>query len=105
MGGSRVHGGSRSHNGSCPGGQRAAGRRLRRREDDLQPVPGRRAAARLLSAHLGICLLSHHVPIDTAKTRMQNQKPVDGVMPYTSLAQTIRKIAKAEGPLSLMNGF
>merc|ERR1712083_386104 len=46
------------------------------------------------------------LPIDTAKTRMQNQKPLpDGTIMYTSLTRTIGKIASTEGPLSLMNGF
>ena len=46
------------------------------------------------------------LPLDTAKTRMQNQaKRPDGTMAYRSLPQTLGKIAAAEGPLSLMNGF
>lgn len=46
------------------------------------------------------------LPIDLAKTRMQNQSALaDGTMLYKSLPQTIAKIAAAEGPRSLFNGF
>jgi len=46
------------------------------------------------------------LPIDTAKTRMQNQRPLaDGTVMYTSLTQTLSKIANSEGVASLWNGF
>lgn len=41
------------------------------------------------------------LPLDTAKTRMQTQKGRE----YRSIVQTVTKIAKAEGVMSLWNGF
>jgi len=46
------------------------------------------------------------LPLDLAKTRMQNQRALaDGTMLYKSLPQTISKIAASEGTRSLFNGF
>ena len=46
------------------------------------------------------------LPIDLAKTRMQNQRPTaSGAMVYKSLPQTITRVASTEGVLSLWNGF
>ena len=46
------------------------------------------------------------LPIDMAKTRMQNQMPLaDGTLLYKTLPQTIGKVAAAEGFPSLFNGF
>ncbi|EOD15784.1 mitochondrial carrier family [Emiliania huxleyi CCMP1516] len=49
---------------------------------------------------------SSYSPYVAAKTRMQNQRPLaDGTVMYTSLTQTLSKIANSEGIASLWNGF
>ena len=47
------------------------------------------------------------MPFETAKNRMAFQKPdpVTGKKPYTGAFQTITKIAKAEGVMTLWSGF
>jgi len=61
--------------------------------------------------HLSSSLVSGFVycvaslPLDICKTRMQNQKPVNGVLPYTSIPQTLVKIPTQEGVLALWKGF
>ena len=64
-----------------------------------------------LPLHFSASLLSGLVysfaslPLDTAKTRMQNQRPVDGKLLYTSTLQTMAGIAREEGLSSLWKGF
>lgn len=46
------------------------------------------------------------LPIDLAKTRVQNQRPrPDGSLPYTNIVQAMVKIASDEGVLALWKGF
>jgi len=46
------------------------------------------------------------LPMDIAKSRMQNQKRgADGLLPYTSIMQTLFKIVKNEGATSLWKGM
>eukprot|EP00949_MAST-11_sp_MAST-11-sp1_P003540 g3540.t1 len=46
------------------------------------------------------------MPWESAKNRMAMQLPgPDGVLPYRSTFQTIRKVASSEGVLALWNGF
>lgn len=46
------------------------------------------------------------LPLDTAKTRVQSQKPLpDGTLRYKGVVGTIAGIAREEGPLSLWRGF
>lgn len=45
------------------------------------------------------------LPIDSAKTRLQNQRPVDGVLPYRNLGHAMVKVARLEGFGSLWKGF
>ena len=46
------------------------------------------------------------LPLDTAKTRMQNQVvSAEGKLPYRSLPHCLGKIARTEGLASLWNGF
>jgi solute carrier family 25 oxoglutarate transporter 11 len=46
------------------------------------------------------------LPLDTAKTRSQSQKPLaDGTLKYKGLLHTLKTIGAQEGPLSLWRGF
>ena len=46
------------------------------------------------------------LPLDTAKTRTQSQKPLpDGSLKYRGVVGTVARIAREEGPLSLWRGF
>jgi solute carrier family 25 oxoglutarate transporter 11 len=46
------------------------------------------------------------MPLESAKNRMAFQKPdAQGVLPYRTTVQTVTSVAKAEGVLSLWNGF
>jgi len=44
-------------------------------------------------------------PIDVAKTRLQNMRPVDGVMPYKNMVDCLLKTIRNEGPLSPYKGL
>lgn len=52
-----------------------------------------------------VCVASN--PMDTAKVRMQQQKPdpETGKMPYPNMAVTIMKMVQNEGPLALWKGL
>lgn len=68
----------------------------------LHGVPLHLSAA--LTSGFIYCFAS--LPLDTAKTRMQNQKPgADGKLPYRSIPQTLLKITTQTGPASLWKGF
>ncbi|CAN8076442.1 unnamed protein product [Agarophyton chilense] len=53
----------------------------------------------------GFCYSVVTLPIDSAKTRVQNQRPVNGVMPYRSLFHAMVKVASLEGAPALWKGF
>lgn len=54
----------------------------------------------------GFCYSVATLPIDSAKTRMQNQHAnPDGSLPYRSLVHTVAKVGRQEGVLSLWRGF
>lgn len=52
-----------------------------------------------------VCVASN--PMDTAKVRMQQQKPdpATGKMPYPNMAVTMMKMVQNEGPLALWKGL
>merc|ERR1712176_1439310 len=62
-------------------------------------------ASSALVSSVVVCVASN--PLDAAKVRMQNQivDPVTGEKPYKSLIQTIPKMVKNEGVLSLWKGL
>lgn len=45
------------------------------------------------------------IPLDSAKTRVQNMRVVNGVPEYTGMLDALRKTAGREGVLSLWKGF
>jgi len=45
------------------------------------------------------------LPMDIAKSRMQNQKLIDGELPYRNIPQTLGKIFTNEGPTALWKGM
>lgn len=54
----------------------------------------------------GFCYSVATLPIDSAKTRMQNQhKNKDGTLPYRNLIQAIVKVGSEEGVVSLFRGY
>lgn len=54
----------------------------------------------------GLCYSVATLPIDSAKTRMQNQhKNGDGSWPYRNLMHAVVKVGKEEGVLALWRGF
>jgi len=62
-------------------------------------------ATSAIIASVVVCVASN--PLDTAKVRMQQQKPdpVTGEKPYPNMPTTIMKMVKNEGPLSLWKGL
>lgn len=62
-------------------------------------------AASAVISSVVVCVASN--PMDTAKVRMQGQKPdpVTGAKPYPNMPVTIAKMIKNEGPLSLWKGL
>lgn len=64
-----------------------------------------------MAMHFSASLLSGVVysfaslPLDTAKTRLQNQRPVNGTLLYQTTPQTLALIVKNEGVASLWKGF
>lgn len=44
-------------------------------------------------------------PIDVAKTRLQNMRPVDGVMPYKNMVDCLLQTTRQEGPLAIYKGL
>lgn len=54
----------------------------------------------------GFCYSVATLPIDSAKTRMQNQhRNKDGTLPYRNLMHAIVKVGSEEGVLSLFKGY
>jgi len=64
-----------------------------------------------LSLHFAAAMVSGLIttiasmPVDIVKTRLQNQKFVDGVPEYKGIADVFGRIIKNEGVLSLWSGF
>lgn len=58
------------------------------------------------SATSGFCYSVATLPIDSAKTRLQNQRELaDGSLKYRSLGQTVATVVREEGVLALWRGF
>lgn len=54
----------------------------------------------------GFCYSIVTLPIDSAKTRVQNQaRQSDGTLPYRNLGHAIVKVARQEGVVALWRGF
>lgn len=54
----------------------------------------------------GFITTAASLPMDIAKTRVQNQKPgADGKLPYKGTIDVIVKVARHEGIVSLWKGF
>lgn len=54
----------------------------------------------------GFCYSVVTLPIDSAKTRLQNQRPgADGKLPYRNLGHALWKVANQEGVAALWKGF
>jgi solute carrier family 25 oxoglutarate transporter 11 len=62
-------------------------------------------AASAMVASVVVCVASN--PMDTAKVRMQGQKPdpVTGEKPYPNMVVTLAKMVRNEGPLALWKGL
>lgn len=58
--------------------------------------------ASLISA---IIATSTSIPLDSAKTRVQNMRIINGVPEYSGMLDALRKTAAKEGVLSLWKGF
>ncbi|XP_043496445.1 mitochondrial 2-oxoglutarate/malate carrier protein-like [Polistes fuscatus] len=53
----------------------------------------------------GIITTIASMPVDIAKTRIQNMKTIDGKPEYTGALDVLGKIIRNEGPLALWKGF
>jgi len=64
-----------------------------------------------MSTHFGASLMAAFIasvmsnPVDVAKTRLMNQKFVEGKPQYTGTVNVMTSMVAAEGPLSLYKGF
>lgn len=56
----------------------------------------------MLSAFVTTCVV---LPMDMAKTRMQNMRVIDGKPEYNNLGHVLTSVIKREGPLALWSGF
>jgi len=57
------------------------------------------------SSVAGFCASSVSLPLDMAKTRVQNMKTVDGKREYNGMIDCIIKVVKYEGFFALWKGF
>eukprot|EP00871_Galdieria_phlegrea_P004645 jgi/Galph1/5181/GphlegSOOS_G3835.1 len=57
------------------------------------------------SSVAGFCASAVSLPLDMAKTRVQNMKTVDGKAPYNGMLDCIAKVVKYEGFFALWKGF
>ncbi|KAJ2161521.1 mitochondrial aspartate-glutamate transporter agc1 [Coemansia sp. RSA 552] len=79
--------------------------------NDVAMVPtGPSPAVKLLAklgngAIAGVTGVSIIFPLDMVKTRLQNQKPVNGKLPYTGGLDCFRKIVRGEGVRGLYRGL
>eukprot|EP00928_Gymnodinium_smaydae_P072027 TRINITY_DN55466_c0_g1_i1.p1 TRINITY_DN55466_c0_g1~~TRINITY_DN55466_c0_g1_i1.p1 ORF type:complete len:294 (+),score=35.83 TRINITY_DN55466_c0_g1_i1:51-932(+) len=74
----------------------------------LQPVLGDGFPLFVSSAFCSaIIYCTASLPLDIAKTRIQNMKPdpTTGVMPYSGLFDALLKVVRHEGPLALWKGM
>lgn len=54
----------------------------------------------------GFCYSAASLPLDVAKTFLQNQKPLpDGTLEYRNLIQAMVRVARREGVSALWKGF
>lgn len=53
----------------------------------------------------GLCTTIASMPVDIAKTRIQNMKVIDGRPEYRGSLDVIVKLIRAQGPFSLWKGF
>ncbi|KAI9502332.1 mitochondrial aspartate-glutamate transporter agc1 [Coemansia sp. RSA 1358] len=73
---------------------------------ELGPTPAVRLLAKLGNgAVAGITGVSIIFPLDMVKTRLQNQKPVNGRLPYASGIDCFSKIVRTEGVRGLYRGL
>lgn len=59
----------------------------------------------LASTCSGFIATAVSIPLDSAKTRVQNMKVINGVPEYTGMFDALRKTAAKDGVLSLWRGF
>ena len=59
----------------------------------------------LASMFSGLVTTMASMPVDIAKTRIQNQKFIDGKPEYKGAIDVIMKVVKNEGPTALWKGF
>lgn len=74
----------------------------------LEPVCGKGTQSNRFGAGAlsGWTAATVSLPFDFIKTRLQKQKPdANGELPYKNFADCFRKVAAAEGPLALYNGY
>lgn len=74
----------------------------------LEPVCGKGTQSNRFTAGAlsGWTAATVSLPFDFIKTRLQKQKPdANGNLPYKSFLDCFRKVAAAEGPLALYNGY
>lgn len=53
----------------------------------------------------GLVTTAASMPVDIAKTRIQNMKMIDGKPEYTGSADVLIKVVKSEGIFALWKGF
>lgn len=53
----------------------------------------------------GFAATAASIPLDNAKTRVQNMRVINGVPEYTGMLDALRKTAAKDGVLGLWNGF
>lgn len=59
----------------------------------------------MASSVSGIIATAVSIPLDSAKTRVQNMRVINGVPEYYGMLDALRKTARQEGILSLWKGF
>ena len=59
----------------------------------------------LASTFAGFTATAASIPLDSAKTRVQNMKVINGVPEYTGMLDALRKTAQKDGFFSLWRGF
>lgn len=71
-----------------------------------EPTPGIKLLAKLGNgAVAGITGVSIIYPLDMVKTRLQNQKPISGKLPYRGAVDCFRQIVAKEGTRGLYRGL